>query len=88
MTLLSLIAALNMALFVFNLIQLLPLVAVVAGALWEGLKRTWARALGKADPGYVDVAKALPVAYTMALVLITMSALLIYADIVKPVQLF
>ena len=43
---------------------------------------------GKADPGYVDVAKALPVAYTMALVLITMSALLIYADIVKPVQLF
>jgi hypothetical protein len=28
------------------------------------------------------------VAYTMALVLITMSALLIYADIVKPVQLF
>ena len=77
-----------MALFVFNLIPLLPLDGGhVAGAIWEGMKG-WARMLGRPDPGYVDVAKGLPVAYGMALVLITMSVLLIYADIVKPVSLF
>jgi membrane-associated protease RseP (regulator of RpoE activity) len=83
-----LLASLNMALFVFNLIPLLPLDGGhIAGALWEGAKRTTARVRGRPDPGPVDTAKALPVAYAVAIGLLTMTALLMYADIVKPIRL-
>jgi membrane-associated protease RseP (regulator of RpoE activity) len=85
--LLSLIASLNLALFVFNMIPLLPLDGGhAAGALWEGLKRQVARLRGRPNPGYVDVAKALPVAYGVSIALIGMSVLLIYADVVNPVK--
>ncbi|MFK5583689.1 M50 family metallopeptidase [Serinicoccus sp. LYQ131] len=87
--LVSLVASLNMALFVFNLIPLLPLDGGhIAGALWEGVKKTWARVFGRPEPGPVDTAAALPVAYVVAIGLLGMTALLIYADIVRPVQLF
>jgi membrane-associated protease RseP (regulator of RpoE activity) len=86
--LLSLIGSLNIALFVFNLIPLLPLDGGhAAGALWEGLKRQFARLRGRPNPGYVDVAKALPVAYAVSVALIGMSVLLIYADVVNPIKI-
>lgn len=88
MILISLIASLNIALFVFNLIPLMPLDGGhAAGALWEGLKRQVATLRGRPNPGYVDVAKALPVTYVVAIVLIGMSALLMYADVVNPIKL-
>ncbi|MGB3763816.1 MAG: site-2 protease family protein [Ornithinimicrobium sp.] len=86
--LLSLLASLNIALFVFNMIPLLPLDGGhVAGALWEGVKKTYARVRGLPDPGPVDIAKALPVAYSVAIGLIAMTLLLVYADVVNPIRL-
>jgi membrane-associated protease RseP (regulator of RpoE activity) len=86
--LLSLIMSLNLALFIFNLVPLLPLDGGhVAGALWEGLRRQIARLRHRPDPGPVDVARALPVAYGVASLLIGMSVLLIYADLVRPIRL-
>jgi membrane-associated protease RseP (regulator of RpoE activity) len=85
---LVLLAGLNMALFFFNLIPLLPLDGGhVAGALYEGARRQVARIRGRPDPGPVDVARMLPVAYTVAFLLIGMSVLLIYADVVNPISL-
>jgi membrane-associated protease RseP (regulator of RpoE activity) len=86
--LLSLLASLNIALFVFNMIPLLPLDGGhIAGALWEGVKKTWARLRGLPDPGPVDIAKALPLAYSVAIGLIAMTLLLVYADLVNPIRL-
>jgi membrane-associated protease RseP (regulator of RpoE activity) len=85
---LMMLGTVNFAIGMFNLVPLLPLDGGhIAGALWEGLKRLFARVARRPDPGHVDVAKALPLTYAMAAVIITMGALLIYADLVNPVRL-
>jgi membrane-associated protease RseP (regulator of RpoE activity) len=86
--LLGVLAGLNVALFVFNLIPLPPLDGGhVAGAVWEGLRRRVARLRHRPDPGPVDVARAMPLAYAVVLLLVGMTLVLTYADIVRPITL-
>ncbi|MHC2997804.1 M50 family metallopeptidase [Microbacterium sp. HJ5] len=86
---LELLAALNIALFVFNLIPLLPLDGGhIAVALWEGIKRVWAKVFHRPPPKPVDATKLVPVTFVVVIALITMGAVLILADIVNPVSLF
>lgn len=85
----GILGALNIALFVFNLIPLLPLDGGhIASALFEGVRRGIAKLFRRPDPGPVDLAKFMPVTFGVVILLGCMSALLIYADLVKPVSLF
>ncbi|QBR94117.1 M50 family metallopeptidase [Nocardioides euryhalodurans] len=87
-SLLMLIAAFNFFIGMFNFVPLLPLDGGhIAGALYEAVRRGVARVTGRPDPGYVDVAKLLPVAYVMASVLLVLGLVLIVGDIVAPIDL-
>jgi membrane-associated protease RseP (regulator of RpoE activity) len=86
--LLMLIAGFNFFIGMFNFLPLLPLDGGhIAGALWEALRRGLARLRGRPDPGYVDVAKLLPIAYGVAACLLVMGVVLIVGDLVVPLHL-
>ncbi|WP_309135092.1 RIP metalloprotease [Cellulomonas sp.] len=86
--LLSTLAMLNLALFVFNLIPLPPLDGGhVAAALWEGARRQVARVRGGERPRPFDTARLVPLAYSVFVVLGAVGLLLVYADIVNPVTI-
>ncbi len=105
--LVGLLASVNLLLFFFNLLPLLPLDGGhVAGAIAESVKRGRARLRARSmarvggpvapdEPGapprqqiFVDTAQMLPVMYAVASVLILLTLLTVYADIVKPINPF
>jgi membrane-associated protease RseP (regulator of RpoE activity) len=82
-----LLGALNVSLFVFNLVPLLPLDGGhVLGAVIEGLRKTKSRFTGNAEPGPFDGSKLLPLTYLVAGFLIFSALLVMIADIFKPLQ--
>ena len=85
---LGLAASLNLFLFLFNLLPVLPLDGGhAAAAVVEGIRRRRARRKGQPDPGPVDTARLLPLTYTVAIGLILVGSMVIWADIVKPITL-
>jgi membrane-associated protease RseP (regulator of RpoE activity) len=88
-SLLGLLGGLNLALFLFNLVPLLPLDGGhVAGALWEAIRRGFAKLLKRPDPGPVDVAKLIPITMVVSSVLALLTVFVVFADIVNPISLF
>ena len=85
---LALVGSLNLFLFLFNMLPLLPLDGGhIAGGVFEAVRRAFARLRGRPDPGPADTARMLPLAYLVASLLILMSVVVMLADIVRPISM-
>jgi membrane-associated protease RseP (regulator of RpoE activity) len=82
-----LIAELNIFWGVFNLLPLLPMdgghIAVV---IWERIRAWFARLRRQPDPGLVDYRKLIPLSFSVFAVIVVFALLLVFADIVNPVN--
>jgi membrane-associated protease RseP (regulator of RpoE activity) len=87
-SLILLLAGLNLFLGLINLVPLPPFDGGgIAATLYETVRRWIARLLHRPDPGSFDSARLLPVTYLMAAVILVVSVVLIFADIVAPISI-
>ena len=85
---LAMAGSLNLFLFLFNLVPLLPLDGGhAAGAVFESVRRRWAAMRSRPDPGPVDVARLLPLSYVTSILLLASGLLVVFADIFSPISL-
>jgi len=87
-TLLLLLAQVNLAVGLLNMLPLLPFdgghVAIIG---FEQARRRLYRWTGRADPGRVDIMKVLPVTYAVFAVIVGLSLVLLYAGITNPIRI-
>lgn len=82
------LGSVNLFVALLNCVPLLPLDGGhIAGALYEGARRALARLLGRRDPGHVDTARMLPVAWAVGAFLALSGVVLVLADIIDPIRL-
>jgi membrane-associated protease RseP (regulator of RpoE activity) len=85
---LLLIASLNIFVGAFNMLPLLPLdgghIAVI---IFERIRAWLARLRGRPDPGLANMARLLPVSFSLFMILMFFGVVLILADIVNPVTI-
>jgi Predicted membrane-associated Zn-dependent proteases 1 len=87
MVFLLVLASFNIFVGIFNMFPLLPLDGGhVAILLFEKARSRIARALGRADPGRVDLNKLVPIAFLVIVLFGGVSLLTIMADFVNPIQ--
>ncbi|MGN6473479.1 MAG: M50 family metallopeptidase [Mycobacteriales bacterium] len=87
-SLLLILAELNLFVGLSNLLPLLPFdgghVAILG---FEQARTRIYRAIGRRDPGRVDIMKVLPVTYAVFAVFVGLSLILLYAGITNPIRL-